>query len=99
MPTAISLCAGNSPSRRASNCKVAAPAIRELYGVLVSEKADRGIFVTTGQFTRDAKEFAEDKPMELLDGMAFQSLMRGASSDPNDDLLNVRLWASSPHRR
>ncbi len=73
--------------------KVSAPAIREFYGVIVSEKADRGIFVTTGLFTRDARDFAAGKPIEMIDGAAWQALLESASTDPHDDLLNVALWA------
>lgn len=73
--------------------KVSVPGIREFYGVLVSEKADRGIFITTGEFTRDAKDFAVGKPIELIDGTEFKSLLKNASNDPHDDLLNVALWA------
>jgi restriction system protein len=50
--------------------------IREFYGVLVSESAEQGIFVTTGSFTPDAFEFARGKPIELIDGERLASLVR-----------------------
>jgi len=67
--------------------------IREFFGVLVSERADRGIFVTTGNFTRDALDFAVGKPIEMIAGTELEKLLWQASLGPDDDLLNVRLWA------
>ena len=52
--------------------------IREFYGVTVAEKAERGIFVTTGTFTRDALDFADGKPLELVDGRQLAALVEGA---------------------
>lgn len=75
--------------------KVSAPAIREFFGVIVSEKVDRGFFVTTGRFTRDAMEFAEGKPIEMIDGAEFARLLSAAAAGPDDELLNVRLWAGT----
>lgn len=39
--------------------------VRELYGVLMHLKADRGVVATTGYFTNGAVDFAADKPIEL----------------------------------
>jgi restriction system protein len=54
--------------------------IRELYGVMVAEKAERGIFVTTGTFTPDAMTFARSKPLELVDGRALAKLVEGVQT-------------------
>jgi restriction system protein len=51
--------------------RVGVKEIRELFGITVAERADRAIFVTSGVFTRDAKDFANGKPIELLDGEAL----------------------------
>jgi restriction system protein len=56
--------------------KVGVKSIREFYGVLMSERAGRGIFVTSGVFTNEAREFAEGKPLELIDGEALVQLVR-----------------------
>ncbi len=42
--------------------------VRELYGVMAAEKAARGIVVTSGHFTADARTFAASLPIELIDG-------------------------------
>lgn len=45
--------------------------VRELLGVMAHEKVSRGIFVTTGAYTRDAVAFSTENPIQLLDGAAF----------------------------
>ena len=49
--------------------------VRELHGVMVAEKADRAIFVTTGAYTSEALAFAGGKPLELVDGSALAKLV------------------------
>jgi restriction system protein len=43
-------------------------AVRDLYGTMMNEGANKGILVTTSGYGPDAFEFAKDKPIELLDG-------------------------------
>lgn len=54
--------------------------IRELYGVMVAEKAHRGIFVTSGTYTPDAIAFAHGKSLELVDGDALAELVAGVQA-------------------
>jgi restriction system protein len=49
--------------------------IRELYGVVNAEKANRGVLVTSGKFTRDAKKFADSNSIQLIDGDMFVRLL------------------------
>lgn len=56
--------------------KVGVKPIREFYGVLMSERAAQGIFVTSGVFTGEARAFAAGKPLELIDGEALVQLVR-----------------------
>lgn len=48
--------------------KVGVKPIRELFGVMMAEGSDRAIFVTSGVYTADAREFARGKAMQLIDG-------------------------------
>ncbi|HZQ47852.1 MAG TPA: restriction endonuclease, partial [Verrucomicrobiae bacterium] len=48
--------------------KVGAEKVRELYGVQTSENAVKSILITSGIFTQEALNFAEGKPLELIDG-------------------------------
>ena len=57
------------------NGSVGEPIIRDLYGVVCSERANKGILITTGTFTQSAKNFALDKQIELIDGHDFEQLL------------------------
>jgi restriction system protein len=47
---------------------VGVSAVRDLYGTMMNEGANKGILVTTSGFGPDAYEFSKDKPIELIDG-------------------------------
>ena len=47
------------------------------------EGAARAIFVTTGTYTREARSFAADKALELLDGPALAGLVKSAGRAPD----------------
>lgn len=47
---------------------VGVSAVRDLYGTMVNEGANKGILVTTSHYGPDAYDFAKDKPIELIDG-------------------------------
>jgi restriction system protein len=53
---------------KAYNSKITIEKIRELYGIMASEKAEQGYFFTTSSFTNDCIEFAKEKKIELIDG-------------------------------
>jgi restriction system protein len=42
--------------------------VRDLYGTVMNEGANRGILITTASFGPDSYEFAKDKPISLVDG-------------------------------
>lgn len=62
--------------RYAVNNKVDVSTIRDLFGVVTSERASKGVMITTSGFTQQAKEFACGKPLELIDGTALTILLR-----------------------
>jgi restriction endonuclease Mrr len=41
-----------------------------------AEKADRAILITSGVYTNEALRFAEDKPLELVDGAQLAEMLR-----------------------
>jgi len=51
-------------------------AVRDLYGTVVNEGANRGILVTTSNYGRDAYDFAKDKPITLIDGANLLHLLQ-----------------------
>jgi restriction system protein len=50
------------------NIKVGVDKVRELYGVQIAERANRSILITSGYFTQEAKNFASNKSIDLVDG-------------------------------
>jgi restriction endonuclease Mrr len=54
---------------------VGEPIIRDLFGVVISEGANKGILITTGKYTNAAYRFAEGKPIELIDGDELTRLL------------------------
>ena len=50
------------------NNTVGVSAIRDLYGTLMNEGANKGIIITTSDYGPDAYTFAKDKPITLLNG-------------------------------
>lgn len=50
--------------------------VRELYGVVNAEGANKGILITSSTFTKGAEEFAQEKPLELIDGEQLERLIK-----------------------
>ena len=61
-------------AKRYSNT-VDVAAMRELYGTVLNEGANRGILVTTSHFGRDAHEWAANKPLTLIEGPNLLALL------------------------
>jgi len=47
---------------------VGVSAVRDLYGTMMNEGANKGILVSTSSYGPDAYDFCKDKPIELIDG-------------------------------
>jgi restriction system protein len=56
--------------------KVGVTIVRELYGVMAAKRAARGIVVTAGEFTPDARDFAAGRNIELLNGSALAAILQ-----------------------
>jgi restriction system protein len=50
--------------------------VRELYGVMAAERVASGYVVTSGSFTKDAREFYSGRNIELIDGKGLSALLR-----------------------
>lgn len=56
--------------------------VRDFYGALVDHLANgKGYFITTNKFTLEAERFAEDKPIELIDGYRLIEYIRLSKSE------------------
>jgi restriction system protein len=57
------------------NRRVGVTVVRDLNGVIAAQGAHGGFVVTGGEFTREAREFAEKTSIELIDGKALAELI------------------------
>jgi Holliday junction resolvasome RuvABC ATP-dependent DNA helicase subunit len=72
--------------RFAPDSLVGSPTVREFYGALTARRnAIKGILITTSGFTAQAIEFAENLPIELIDGTRLQQLLSRYRSPENKD--------------
>ncbi|NMP15174.1 DUF2034 domain-containing protein [Thalassotalea sp. Y01] len=74
--------------------KVGVKTVRELYGVLTADNADRGIVMCSGSFTREAESFARGKPIELIGGDRLLRMIgayQPITSDESLPKLNEKL--------
>ncbi|WP_312484764.1 restriction endonuclease [Stutzerimonas nitrititolerans] len=55
---------------------VGVSAVRDLYGTMMNEGANKGILVTTSGFGPDAYDFQKDKPIELIEGNGLLYLLK-----------------------
>lgn len=49
--------------------------IRDLFGVVTSERANKGILITNSTFSKAAEKFASNLPIELIDGSKLIELL------------------------
>ena len=54
--------------------------IRELYGVVEAEDANKGILIASSQFTKSAIQFAQNKRLELIDGEQLDELIKRSAA-------------------
>ena len=62
---------------------VGEPVVRDLYGVVLSNNANKGILITNSFFTQQAKIFAEGKNIELINGNTLNELIHKYSLNYN----------------
>jgi HJR/Mrr/RecB family endonuclease len=65
-------------------------AVRDLYGTLINEGANRGILITTSHYGPDAYAFARDKPISLLTGADLIDMLRRHGRRYRIDLEEAR---------
>ena len=83
---------------------VSVQVVRELYGVMMDQRASAAKLVATTSFTADAVAFAKDKPIELMDSKAWLRFVRdvqttsrmATSSDEPDHLIPNCPTCSTP---
>ena len=65
-------------------------AVRDLYGTMLNEGANKGIIITTSSYGKDAYEFAKDKPLSLVDGSHLINMLQKHGKKYKIDLAEAR---------
>ena len=73
---------------------VGVSAVRDLYGTLMNEGANKGILVTTSHYGPDAYEFAKGKPLVLLSGGNLLNLLEKHGHKARIDLQEAKKLAA-----
>lgn len=60
------------------NAKVGVNVVREMYGLMHANNANAAIIITTGIFTQEARNFAEDKTIDLVEGDQVAKLIENS---------------------
>ena len=68
--------------------------VRDLYGTVMNEGANRGILITTSSYGPDSYEFAKDKPITLIDGSNLLSIFEKHQMKYRIDLEEARFLNS-----
>jgi len=55
--------------------KVGVKVVREMFGLMTAESAASAIVICSGIFSQEAKNFAEGKPIDLVDGVQLEALI------------------------
>lgn len=62
--------------------QVGVKVVREMYGVMTHEKADRVVIVAAGTYTQEAQDFAKGKPILLIDVKALAQYIHEIKGTP-----------------
>jgi restriction system protein len=69
---------------------VGVSAVRDLYGTIINEGANKGILITTADYGSDSYKFAQDKPITLLNGGHLLYLMKKHGHSARIDLEEAK---------
>jgi len=70
---------------------VGVDAVRDLYGTVINEGANKGLLVTTAEYGPDAYDFVKDKPLTLVSGGELLFLLEKHGHKARIDLAEARL--------
>jgi len=74
-------------------------AVRDLYGTVHNEGANTGILVTTSHYGPEAYEFAQNKPLKLINGAQLLGLLERSGYHFRIDLNEARALAGKPNNK
>jgi hypothetical protein len=69
--------------------------LKDLYNSVLNEGAARGIFITAGDFSEEARQFARMRPLELIDG---QGMLRTIlKMPPEEQSYHLQMMTVGPY--
>lgn len=71
--------------------KIGVKTIRELYGVMISENANKAVVMCSGSYTNDAYSFAANKPISMIEGQTLLAMINTANKPQNQITPNKPL--------
>ena len=71
--------------RYSENNNIGEPVIRDFFGSFSSRNIPNGFFVTTSFFTKAAKEWSKDQPIELIDANGLIDMLNKTKSSIDID--------------
>lgn len=77
---------------------VSVSAVRDLFGTIHNEGANKGILVTTADYGSDAHEFAKGKPITLISGSQLLFLLAQHGHKARIDLREARMLAAEAEK-
>lgn len=63
------------------NKKVGVKVVRELFGIMQHVNADRGIMMCIGDYTEEAHDWIQNKPIELITGKTLENMLLRAKKN------------------
>ena len=71
--------------KRYKNRKIGRPLLQKFYGAMMDENVDKGIYVTTFEYTDSARAYAAERDIELVDLDKLVLLMRRVFPEDRDE--------------
>ena len=65
--------------------------VRDLYGTVINEGANRGVLITTSDFGSDSHNFVKDKPISLINGQHLLFLLQKYGYNAKIDIEEAKL--------
>lgn len=84
--------------KRWREVQVSVQPVRELFGVMHADGADAAIFVSSGSYTADAKQFADGKPIRLIDGEELAQMVAAIQEERRAERTAERGFTPSKQR-
>lgn len=74
---------------------VGQPEVRDLYGVVMDQRANKGILITPSDYTQQAYDFANGKNLELINGRILRGML---TADSEKDIAGAPLRVNDTFR-